>query len=455
MAPSSSVAALHALAGPDGPQRQLGWRVLAERHGPDVWRLIASRLRQAHEAEDAYQEFWLRLPALAASFAPATADAERKAHAWLLRIAYTAATDRLRRRRPVRELVDDLPAQEDAMSAASDDERRALLARINRAIEELPESYRRPVLLHIVGGLSYEDLAADLRCTVNNARVKVHRGLQRLRAQLASDGSELSGSALAAVLVPPLALPALPALPAPGAVAAAAAPAAAAPAAAGPLAVLTQVPVLIGAGTVATATAITATVVLSGDPMPTVPAATALLAASVLSAAVVDDFERDAIAMVANGQGGAACTVELVAAPAGGTGKALRLAWPAPHGMWADASYTEKKWLELTAEQPQTATLRVWCEAFGGVKQVSIRFQDSKGEFFQWQTALPDAGTTGWRSLSIPIDWAKPQTIWGGNADKRIDWPVRCHGIAIEMTKEAPAGSIIVDDVRLAAPEAK
>lgn len=449
MVPPSSIAALQALAGTDDdPERQLAWGLLAARHGPDVWRLIASRLRHAHEAEDTYQEFWLRLPALAASFTPASDDGERKAHAWLLRIAYTAAIDRVRRRRPVRELVDDLPAQEDAsMVAVNDEERRALIARVNRAIEELPESYRRPVLLHIVGGLSYEDLAADLRCTVNNARVKVHRGLKRLRELLGADGGEVSESTFASLLVPVLALPALPTLPAPGLVPVAAA--ATAPASTGPLAVLTQLPVLIGAGAVAA----TAVVVLSGDIMPTTPTATALLAASALSAAVVDDFERDAIAMVANAQAGAACTVELVAAPAGGTGKAMRLSWPAKHGAWADTTYKPQlPPLALTAEQPQTATLRAWCEAFCGVTRVSLRFMDAKAEWHQWQAVLPAEGTTGWRTISIPVDWAKAQNSWGGNADKVIDWPLRFQGFAVEFAKDAPAGSIVIDDMLLAAP---
>jgi RNA polymerase sigma-70 factor, ECF subfamily len=451
MSPSRSVIALAELSAADDQVREAAWNHLAEWHGADVWRLIASRLRQAHEAEDAYQEFWLRLPQAAATFAAATEDDERKARAWLLRVAYNAATDRLRRRRPVRELVDDLPAQEDNTMAEREDRQR-LVERVNRAIDLLPEGYRRPVLLHLVGGLSYEELAADLRCTVNNARVKVHRGVKRVRELLGVDDGELSEQGLAGLLVPTLMLPALPSVvpAAPVAATVPAASAAAAPAA-GPLAMLTQLPVAIG---VVAAAAATAAIALSGDPMPTVPAATALLAAGALSAAVVDDFERDAVAMIAKGQGGTACSVELVPAPAGGRGKALRLSWPAVHGMWADSTYTPQlPPLALTASEPQVATLAVWCEAFGGVKRVSIRFMDAKAEWFQWQAALPDEGKTGWRTIAIPVDWAKPQTTWGGNADKAIDWPLRFQGFAVELgSKEAPAGAVILDDLVLAAP---
>jgi hypothetical protein len=189
--------------------------------------------------------------------------------------------------------------------------------------------------------------------------------------------------------------------------------------------------------------------------MPIRPA-TALLAAGALTAAVVDDFERDAVAMIANGQGGTVCTAELVPAPAGGTGKALRLSWPTTHGLWVDATYKPQlPPLELTAADPQVATLRVWCEAFCGVKRVSIRFMDAKAEWFQWRTSLPDEGTTGWRTISIPVDWAKPQNSWGGNADKTIDWPLHFQGYAIEFgAKEAPSGAIIIDDMLLTAPTA-
>ncbi|MBN8527182.1 MAG: sigma-70 family RNA polymerase sigma factor, partial [Planctomycetes bacterium] len=81
-----------------GPGARVAWEALAERHGADVWRLISSRLGDAHAAEDAYQEFWTGLPAAARRFAAQPEDTERKARAWLMHIAYTTAIAQVRRR---------------------------------------------------------------------------------------------------------------------------------------------------------------------------------------------------------------------------------------------------------------------------------------------------------------------------------------------------------------------
>jgi len=226
MSQSSTVAALRSLA---GEQAQAGWQALVDQHGADVWRLILSRSRDTNEAEDVYQDFWLGLPRSAVSFKPAeSADPERAARAWLMRVAYTTAIDRVRRRRPAtvdvkadakgtamdfQSATARLVAQDHIRPGTEDlHDREFLVARVQGALKDLPENYRRPLLLYVVGGLSYEELAADLRCTVNNARVRVHRGLKRLREILGGD-ARLNERALTGLILPVmLAMPPVPAL---------------------------------------------------------------------------------------------------------------------------------------------------------------------------------------------------------------------------------------------------
>jgi RNA polymerase sigma factor (sigma-70 family) len=234
----STADALVALTGTDAGS---AWTTLVERHGAEVWRLIASRVRHLQEAEDAYQDFWTSLPTAATRFKVSTSDdVERSARAWLMRVAYVTAIDRRRPGRVPRGVsLISLQAQEGTMDRVGEevsrqrapeplflgrdreefepkDQQEQILGRMHEALGDLPEGYRRPLLLHIVGGLSYEELAADLRCTVGNARVKVHRGLKRLRELLGGNASSMSDRALGGLLVPLLpALPSLPSVPLP------------------------------------------------------------------------------------------------------------------------------------------------------------------------------------------------------------------------------------------------
>lgn len=467
----STAAALTGLANGDGSP----WAMLVDRHGQDVWRIVSCRLRDQHDADDVYQEFWLNLPRTAAGFTEAAVDRDgRKARAWLLRVAYNAATDRLRRRRPVREMPEDLPADEDpSMDSASAEERRHLMRQVQTAIDAMPEAQRRPLVLHIVGGLSYEDLAADLDCTVNNARVKVHRALKRLREILGVGEDRLSDQTLASLMVPALLTPALPALPAvatattAGGGASAGATGATTATAAGPLAVIVQAPVLIGLGSAAViATVATAVVVANPSPSPPPqpphreampdlrPAATLLAAAGSLAGATIDDFERADPALAPTGDAKMGCTVRLVQAPDGsgsGSGQALQIAWPAQHGRWVECSYhPPRPTLAVSADQPQQVGFKLWAEGYCGITSISIRFMDASGESFQWRTPLPEPGRTGWRSVSATIDWAKPSTHWGGDNDAVIDWPVRFQGYAFEFDRPTvPASAIVLDDVQM------
>lgn len=231
------IATPDALAALSGPQAGPAWSALVDRHGLEVWRLIASRVRDVHEAEDAYQEFWAALPKAAERFRSAGPDPERSARAWLMRVAYITAVDRLRRRGSNRLVpMQALDRHEDGMDDHDDHIRRLgtipaialdpaerddgpeedhahLAGKVQEAMSNLPEAYRRPLLLHVVGGLSYDELAADLSCTVNHARVKVHRGLKRLREILGVAGAPLSDQALGCLVV--AMIPALPPAPPP------------------------------------------------------------------------------------------------------------------------------------------------------------------------------------------------------------------------------------------------
>lgn len=433
------------------PGADAAWSALAQRHGADVWRLVNSRLRDAHAAEDAYQEFWLALPAAAQRFRPDPIDTERKARAWLMHIAYTTAIAQHRQRRPDAVPVDDAPCPREA-EMDQRDQRAEMVERIREAVERLPESHRRPLLLHVVGGLSYEDLATDLRCTVNNARVKVHRGLAALRGMLGAEGGRLTEQALAGALVPPLLLappplpPAMPALPPPPPP--------------GVLALVAKAPLLTATAVagVATATVATAVIVSSPSkpqeppvsPIRTLAAATAATA-TLAAAASGDDFDRDAAGITSPDP---SVTISMVPSPKGaGSGKAMKVAWTGDHKPFIQWSYADfRPAPEITADGG-TVTVAVWIEAMSGVKGLSVRLVDANWETFQWAAPLPNPEQSGWRTVTIAIDPKNHKGNWGpeGKVDGVIDWPVKLGGFAFDFTEKAPSGSILFDNIVTAA----
>ncbi len=467
-----------ALAGLSGPGAATSWALLVERHGPDIWRMIATRSRDAHDTDDAYQDFWMGLPRAALAFRPAGEDPERGARAWLMRVAYTTAIDHGRKRRSIQASAIAPPAPRntdmDASGSASSGplgtalattptspgtgsedlaERALLVARVHSAIGILPEAYRRPVLLHLVGGLSYDDLATDLKCTVNHARVKVHRGLKRLREMLGVDEQRLPDNTLAGLAVPfVLQLPAAPllplasALPAAGKVSSLAKMAHAAKAA--------KVAAMLAFGTAVVGALAAAAFATRVDP-PVAKAAPTAPPAAPGQRLVLDDFERAESGLEGHGYHDKLPGLDLVVAPdAAASGKALDFSWPADHSVWIDCSYRVRRapLAELTSSAAATITLDMWSADGADVQHVAVRFCDADGQFFEWRQPLPEPGRRGWRHVIFPLS---PNPLWHWNAapgrEGLIRYPLAFVGFAAQLATQGRtrAGALVIDDVVL------
>jgi RNA polymerase sigma factor (sigma-70 family) len=476
------VSTASALAGLSGPGADVLWTTLVERHGPDVWRLIASRSHSTHDAEDAYQEFWMHLPRAAHGFRPPPGDDERSSRAWLMRVAYTSAIDHGRRRRPVAspaiapvgrssavddpdpdtrtpgsgplagDLAGDLAARAGQRPGSEElDDRRLLMARVQAAITTLPESYRRPLLLHLVAGLSYDDLAADLRCTVNHARVKVHRGIKRLRALLGVDEQRLPERTLAGMMVPLLAMPMAPTLP----------PFAPPPFTPPPGALHHGAKLVLKAATfLASAAAISTVLVVGAHAARPAPAPAAVLVAPAPPETIevmLADFSGPLLGMQGHGHLGMLPRLALVPAPAGGGhGSALRIAWGADHQRWVDTSCTPARSpiRELAAPYSGVVTAAVWSDGIGDVEHIGVRFSDAAHIIFEYRRPLPERTATGWQTMTFPLSLLVP-AHWengpGTVGERAPVYPLTFVGFGIQLSDRTPkrAGSVIIDDVLL------
>lgn len=147
-------------------------------HGGAVYRLALCRTQNTADAEDVYQDVFLRL------FEQETAhwDSERT-RAWLLRATVNRCTDihRFRLRRPVLAL-EDIPE----LARPVDDRAGELWDTVAR----LPEKLRTVVHLHYAEGYSTEEIAALLGVPAATVRTRLRRARLKLKDLLGGNEDE-------------------------------------------------------------------------------------------------------------------------------------------------------------------------------------------------------------------------------------------------------------------------
>ena len=138
-------------------------------HGGAVYRLALCRLQNAADAEDVYQDVFLRL------FEQDTADWDgERTKAWLLRATVNRCADihRFRLRRPVLALEDI-----SELARPADDEG----AKLWDAVARLPGKLRTAVHLHYAEGYSTEEIAVLLGVPAATVRTRLHRARHQLK----------------------------------------------------------------------------------------------------------------------------------------------------------------------------------------------------------------------------------------------------------------------------------
>ncbi len=160
------------------------------RHEAALYRFVRRLLGAAFtaQADEVFQDTWLRIVAARASFRPQGAAWRT----WAFTIAHNAAMDRLRvggREISVGEdgdegaALDGLAAQAGHLAPSSEDEAhwRAAGAQLLHCLEALPEAQRAAFLLHHEDGATVEDLAQRLALPFETAKSRLRYALQKLR----------------------------------------------------------------------------------------------------------------------------------------------------------------------------------------------------------------------------------------------------------------------------------
>ena len=160
----------------------LAFERLVERFKVGVFSLTYQILRSREDAEEASQDAFIKAFRARESY-----DPERKVSPWLLRIASNAARDIVRKRQARVVVNSDLliseseklldPGQEKLDGKLESEE-------VHRALGDLSEQYRTPLVLKYLHGLTNQEIANSMGMSLSSLKVRLSRARDLLHARL-------------------------------------------------------------------------------------------------------------------------------------------------------------------------------------------------------------------------------------------------------------------------------
>jgi RNA polymerase sigma-70 factor (ECF subfamily) len=162
---------------------------LMARYQNRLYRYLLRIVRERAEAEDLFQQTWLRVAQKIQSF-----DPSRNFDAWLFTLARNLALDHLRRVRP--ESLDEplsenfpvdtrgnqLPSKERTPLDRAIEEQRA--SRLIAAMNEIPVSFREVLTLRFEEEMKLEEIAEIQGVPLSTVKSRLHRSMDRIRLLL-------------------------------------------------------------------------------------------------------------------------------------------------------------------------------------------------------------------------------------------------------------------------------
>jgi RNA polymerase sigma factor (sigma-70 family) len=166
----------------DDEGAEAAFTALVERHGPMVLRVCRGVLGDVHEAQDAFQAVFLVLARKAGSIRERDTVGP-----WLHGVA-TRVSAKAKARAARRRAHDRKAAERAGPHSAQDAELSWMWAELHEEVDRLPETYRAPVVLCYLEGLTNEEAAGRLRWPVGTVKVRLSRARDRLRRRLSRRG---------------------------------------------------------------------------------------------------------------------------------------------------------------------------------------------------------------------------------------------------------------------------
>ena len=167
------------------------YAVLVERYQKPIFNLMVRMTGSTWDALDLAQETFIKAFEQLHRF-----RLGKRFFPWLYTIGLNHSKNFIRQRRSVQTTsLDGCEAGFDPANPRMEEEKlcaRLDAVRITKALEELPFDYREAVILRYHEELSMDEIASVLGISVSGAKMRVHRGLKKLREILEgeSDGVE-------------------------------------------------------------------------------------------------------------------------------------------------------------------------------------------------------------------------------------------------------------------------
>jgi RNA polymerase sigma-70 factor (ECF subfamily) len=162
---------------------------LLTRYQNRLYRYLLRMVRQPAEAEDLFQQTWLRVAEKIQQY-----DAGRSFEAWLFTLARNLAIDHLRRIHPesLDEPIGDGASGETGGTRLVSNERPALegilarerSSRLGMVLEMLPVVQREVLTLRFEEEMKLEEIAEVLGAPLSTVKTRLRRALERLRMTL-------------------------------------------------------------------------------------------------------------------------------------------------------------------------------------------------------------------------------------------------------------------------------
>lgn len=160
------------------------FEVLVHAHSRFVFKVAFAILRNAEDAEDVVQETFFR------AFRSGEADKVERMRAWLARIAWRVAVDRVRKKAGNRHAKESeallkwlptsgLGAEESLLQGEK-------LALLERLLNGLPRDFREPLQLYTVEGMTSAEIAEVLGILESSVRTRLSRARKLLKEKLAA-----------------------------------------------------------------------------------------------------------------------------------------------------------------------------------------------------------------------------------------------------------------------------
>ena len=157
------------------------FRALIDLHGPMVFAVCRTVLRETHDAEDAFQNTFLALARRAAMIKNGETVAPWL-HRVALRVAKKARFRASQRRARESACIDSGSGRPPRSHDPS------LIPLLREEVSRLPEDYRMPVVLCYLEGKTNQEAAAQLNCPIGTIKGRLSRARQTLRGRLSRRG---------------------------------------------------------------------------------------------------------------------------------------------------------------------------------------------------------------------------------------------------------------------------